>query len=230
VKLVLFDIDGTLLLSDGAGRRAIHRALNEVFGTTGPTDYFFDGKTDPQIVRELMRLAGHGNEHIDARMERLFERYLELLHEELSDPSHHPYALPGVPELLDALESRAHVILGLLTGNLERGARAKLEAVGLNPARFRVGAYGSDHEDRPELPAIAAARTKRQLGIDVTGNAIVVIGDTPADLTCGKALGASAIGVATGRYTVEQLRRHDPIEVFRDLSDTDAVMRAIVGD
>jgi len=230
VKLVLFDIDGTLLLSDGAGRRAIHRALNEVFGTTGPTDYFFDGKTDPQIVRELMRLAGHGNEHIDARMERLFERYLELLREELSDPSHHPCALPGVPELLDALESRAHVILGLLTGNLEQGAWAKLEAVGLNPARFRVGAYGSDHEDRPELPAIAAARTKRQLGIDVTGNAIVVIGDTPADLTCGKALGASAIGVATGRYTVEQLRRHDPIEVFRDLSDTDAVMRAIVGD
>ena len=74
MKLVLFDIDGTLLLSDGAGRRAIHRALNEVFGTTGPTDYSFDGKTDPQIVRELMRLAGHGDEHIDARMERLFDR------------------------------------------------------------------------------------------------------------------------------------------------------------
>jgi len=229
VKLVLFDIDGTLLLSDGAGRRAIQRALNEVYGATGPADYFFDGKTDPQIVRELMRLAGHGDDHIDARMERLFDRYLELLQEELRDPSHHPYTLPGVPELLDALETRAQVILGLLTGNLELGARAKLHAVGLDPARFRVGAYGSDHEERPELPAIAAERTKRQLGIDVTGDAIVVIGDTPADLTCGKALGAGAIGVATGRYTVEQLRRHNPIEVFQDLSNTDAVMRAIVG-
>jgi len=230
VKLVLFDIDGTLLLSDGAGRRAINRALREVFGTSGPSDYFFDGKTDPQIVRELMRLAGHGDEHIDARMERLLERYLELLREELNDPTHHPYALPGVPDLLDALDRRANVILGLLTGNLEQGARAKLEAVGLDPARFRVGAYGSDHEKRPELPAIAAARTKRRLGIDVTGDAIVVIGDTPADLTCGRALGASAIGVATGRYTVEQLRQHDPLEVFQDLSATDAVMRAIVGD
>jgi len=230
VKLVLFDIDGTLLLSDGAGRRAINRALREVFGTTGPPDYYFDGKTDPQIVRELMRLAGHGDEHIDARMERLLERYLELLREELDDPTHHPYARPGVPVLLDALERRTNVILGLLTGNLEQGAKAKLEAVGLDPARFRVGAYGSDHEQRPELPAIAAARTKLHLGIDVTGNAIVVIGDTPADLTCGKALGASAIGVATGRYTVEQLRRHDPLDVFQDLSDTDAVMRAIVGD
>ena len=201
-----------------------------MFGTTGPSDYFFDGKTDPQIVRELMRLAGHGDEHIDAHMERLLERYLELLREELNDPTHHPYALPGVPDLLDALDRRANVILGLLTGNLEQGARAKLEAVGLDPARFRVGAYGSDHEKRPELPAIAAARTKRRLGIDVTGDAIVVIGDTPADLTCGKALGASAIGVATGRYTVEQLRQHDPLDVFQDLSDTDAVMRAIVGD
>jgi phosphoglycolate phosphatase len=229
VKLVLFDIDGTLLLSDGAGRRAIQRALREVFGSTGPADYYFDGKTDPQIVRELMRLAGHGDDHIDARMATLLARYLELLRDELRSPVHHPYTLPGVPELLDALEARSHVILGLLTGNLAEGARAKLEAVGLDPTRFRVGAYGSDHEDRPELPAIAAERTRRELGIDVTGDAIVVIGDTPADLTCGKSLGASAIGVATGRYTVEQLRTHGPMAVFQDLSDTAAVTRAIVG-
>lgn len=229
MKLVLFDIDGTLLLSDGAGRRAIHRALHEVFGSTGPADYFFDGKTDPQIVRELMRLAGHGDDHIDARMTTLLARYLEILHEELRAPGYHPHALPGVPELLDALEARSHVILGSLTGNLAEGARAKLEAVGLDPGRFRVGAYGSDHEERPELPAIAAQRTSRELGIDVTGAAIVVIGDTPADLTCGTALGASAIGVATGRYSVEELRRHGPIAVFQDLSDTDAVTRAILG-
>jgi phosphoglycolate phosphatase-like HAD superfamily hydrolase len=229
VKLVLFDIDGTLLLSDGAGRRAIHRALREVFGSTGPADYLFDGKTDPQIVRELMRFAGHGDDHIDARMTTMLARYLEILREELRAPGYHPCALPGVPALLDALEARSHVILGLLTGNLMEGARAKLEAVGLDPNRFRVGAYGSDHEERPELPAIAAERTRRELGIDVTGEAIVVIGDTPADLTCGKALGASAIGVATGRYTVEELRRHGPVAVFQDLSDTDAVTRAIVG-
>jgi phosphoglycolate phosphatase-like HAD superfamily hydrolase len=229
VKLVLFDIDGTLLLSDGAGRRAIHRSLREVFGATGPTDYPFGGKTDPQIVRELMRLAGHQDEHIDARMERLLERYVEYLREELRSPAHTPYTLPGVPELLDALEAETNVVLGLLTGNLEQGAKAKLESVGLDPKRFRVGAYGSDHEQRPELPAIARERTRRQLGIDVRGDAIVVIGDTPADLTCGRSLGASAIGVATGQYSVEQLSELAPIAVFEDLSDTSAVTRAILG-
>jgi phosphoglycolate phosphatase len=229
VKLVLFDIDGTLLLSDGAGRRAIHRALREVFGSTGPADYYFDGKTDPQIVRELMRMAGHGDERIDADMQRLLARYLECLHEELSDPQHRPYTLPGVPQLLDALEARPDVILGLLTGNLEQGAKAKLEAVGIAPTRFRIGAFGSDHELRPELPAIARARTLRDLGVDVTGNAILVIGDTPADLTCGRSLGAQAIGVATGRYPVEELAKHEPLAVFADLSGTDAVMRVILG-
>jgi phosphoglycolate phosphatase len=228
MKLVLFDIDGTLLLSDGAGRRAIQRALVEVFGTTGPADYFFDGKTDPQIVRELMRLAGHHDERIDADMQRLLERYVECLHEELADPGHRAYTLPGVPQLLDALEERPEVILGLLTGNLERGARAKIDAVGLGFSRFRVGAFGSDHELRPELPAIARERTRRQLGVELTGDAIVVIGDTPADLTCGQSLGASAIGVATGRYSIEELSRHEPLAVFRDLSDTDAVQRAIL--
>jgi phosphoglycolate phosphatase-like HAD superfamily hydrolase len=228
MKLVLFDIDGTLLLSDGAGRRAIYRALREVFGATGPADYFFDGKTDPQIVRELMRMAGHGDEHIDARMELLLARYVEYLREELHAPGRRPYTLPGVPELLDELERTSNVLLGLLTGNLEQGAKAKLESVGINPQRFRVGAYGSDHEERPELPAIALARTKEMLGIEVGGTAIVVIGDTPADLTCGKALGANAIGVATGRYSVAELARHQPAAVFENLSDTPAVLRAIL--
>jgi phosphoglycolate phosphatase len=229
MKLVLFDIDGTLLLSDGAGRRAIQRALREVFGTTGPLDYHFDGKTDPQIVRELMRLAGRGDSYIDARMATLIERYVACLHEELRAPGHKAYTLPGVPQLLDALEKQQDVILGLLTGNVERGAKAKLQAVGLDPRRFRVGAYGSDHEHRHELPAIVRQRTKRELSVDVSGDAMIVIGDTPADLTCGKALGAGAIGVATGRYSVEQLAEHAPIAVFADLSDTAAVTRAILG-
>jgi phosphoglycolate phosphatase len=229
MKLVLFDIDGTLLLSDGAGKRAIHRALIEVFGSTGPKDYHFDGKTDPQIVRELMRLEGHRDERIDADMHRLLDRYVELLGDELRAPGKRAYSLPGVPALLDALEARDDVILGLLTGNLERGARAKLQAVGIDFGRFRVGAFGSDHEHRPELPAIARRRTLHELGIDVTGAAIVVIGDTPADVTCGRSLGASAIGVATGRYKVAELERYRPMAVFEDLSDTEAVMRTILG-
>lgn len=228
MKLVLFDIDGTLLLSDGAGRRAIHRALIEVYGTTGPSDYHFDGKTDKQIVRELMRMEGHGDERIDENMQRLFELYLRYLPAELEAPGHRAWLLPGVVPLLDALESRDDIILGLLTGNLEQGARAKLDAVGIAFDRFRIGAFGSDHEHRPQLPAIARARTREQLGIDIRGERMVVIGDTPADLTCGRELGAAAIGVATGRYSVEQLRALQPAAVFEDLTDTDAVVRAIV--
>jgi phosphoglycolate phosphatase len=228
VKLVLFDIDGTLLWSDGAGRRAIHRALREVFGSIGPSDYWFDGKTDPQIVRELMRHSGHADERIDADMQRLLDRYVECLHEELNAPDHHPRPLPGVAALLDTLESREDAILGLLTGNIERGAHAKLQAVGLDPVRFRIGAFGSDHELRPQLPAVARERTRRELGIDMAGSAIVVIGDTPADLTCGASLGARAIGVATGRYPVAELEKHSPFAVFNDLTDTERVTRAIM--
>lgn len=229
MKLVLFDIDGTLLRSDGAGRRAINRALQETYGAVGPQSYRFDGKTDPQIVRELMRMEGHEDHHIDARMQALFDRYLSYLRDELRDPAHPPRALPGVHELLDALEAHNAVILGLLTGNLREGARAKLEAVGIDFDRFRVGAYGSDHEHRPELPAIARTRTREDLGIDISGASMVVIGDTPADLSCGTSIGARAIGVATGSYTVADLLDHEPrATVFPDLSQTDAVIRAIL--
>jgi phosphoglycolate phosphatase len=228
MKLVLFDIDGTILAGGGAGKRAVTRALVEVFGTAGPTDHRFDGKTDPQIVRELMRLEGHGDPHIDERMPRLLERYLDYLHDELERPPH-ARLLPGIRELLDALEPRPDVVLGLLTGNLATGARAKLAAVGLDPDRFRVGAYGSDHELRGELPALAQRRARDHLGVDIPGRDVVVIGDTPNDLECGRAIGARAIGVATGHYTVEQLLAHAPAAVFADLSDTAAVVDVIVG-
>jgi phosphoglycolate phosphatase-like HAD superfamily hydrolase len=227
--LVLFDIDGTLLRSDGAGRRAIHHALIEVFGDVGPRDHWFDGKTDPQIVRELMHHVGHGDEHIDAQMQRVFELYASRLPDELRDPEHLPHVMPGVMPLLDALESLDEIVLGLLTGNVSAGAAAKLQAVGIAPERFVVGAYGSDHEMRPELPAIAQQRAEMLTGRKIPGNHVVVIGDTPADVTCGRALGARAIGVATGRYSTHELRSHGAYAVFDDLSDTAAVVNAVLG-
>ena len=133
----------------------------------------------------------------------------------------------GVLELLDALEARPDRTLGLLTGNIEVGARAKLRAAGIDPSRFTVCAFGSDHEVRGELPAVAQRRAKEQLGLHVGGDALVIIGDTPADIDCTRAIGARAIGVATGRYSVEELAKHDPVAVFPNLCDTDAVMRAI---
>lgn len=227
--LVLFDIDGTLLWSDGAGRRAIHSALIEVFGAIGPRDHWFDGKTDPQIVRELMRHVGHGDEHIDAQMSRVFDLYAQRLVHELRDPEHVPRPMPGVMPLLETLESRDDIVLGLLTGNIPEGAAAKLRAVGIAPTRFQVGAYGSDHEQRPELPAIAQRRARDVTGYDIPGERVVVIGDTPADVTCGRALGARAIGVATGRYSTAELASFGAYAVFEDLTDTEAVLGAILG-
>lgn len=228
MKLVLFDIDGTILLTDGAGKRAIHRALIEVFGGTGPEDHRFDGKTDPQIVRELMRHEGHGDDHIDRHMSPLLDRYVAYLQEELEAGASGVRVMPGVCDLLDALEERDDVVLGLLTGNLEAGARAKLSSAGIDPDRFEIGAYGSDHELRGELPAVAQRRAREELGLEIPGVDVVVIGDTPADLHCGRGIGARAIGVATGSYSVDELAKHEPVAVFEDLSDTTRVVTAIL--
>ena len=227
--VVLFDIDGTILWSDGAGRRAVHTVLEEVFGSSGPANHRFDGKTDKQIVRELMNLAGHSDDHIDERMERVMDRYLEQLREELRHPDHPPQRFGGVVELLDALEARDDVVLGLLTGNLEAGAHEKLRVVGIDPTRFKINAYGSDAEHRPDLPPVARERARALLGAALPGERFVVIGDTPNDMTCGRGIGARAIGVATGRYTTAELAAHGAWAVFENLHDTAAVVRAIVG-
>jgi phosphoglycolate phosphatase len=229
MKVVLFDIDGTILWTDGAGRRAVYRALEEIYGTDIPTGLEFDGKTDPQIVRELMQSAGLHEERIHAQLDAAIQRYVSHLAVELSADNHHGKTYPGIAELLDALEERDDVLLGLLTGNVREGALAKLSAVGLAHHRFRVGAFGSDHAARPELPAIAKRRAEELLGVPVRGSDVVVIGDTPADMQCGLGIGARAIGVATGRYSVEALQACKPAAVFQDLSDTQAVLRAILG-
>ena len=227
--LVLFDIDGTILHSGGAGRRAVHRAVEEIFGARPPEHHEFDGKTDPQIVRELMLRVGITAQAIQQRLPRTLARYVDLLGTELGDANHGGEVYPGVVPLLDALEQRDDVLLGLLTGNVRDGARTKLRAVGIDPDRFLVGAFGSDHADRPELPAIARARAEELLGSPVSGRDVVVIGDTPADMGCGRGIGARAIGVATGRYSADELRACGAVAVFEDLTDTAAVMRAIIG-
>lgn len=226
-KLILFDIDGTILWSDGAGRRAMTAALMHVFGGCGPEDYRYDGKTDKQIVRDLMRAAGHADALIDERMEPLVERYLTNLEDGLAEGMH-THVFEGVPELLDAVDARDDMVLGLLTGNLRAGAALKLRFAGVDFTRFRVGAFGSDHHHRPELPAIAQRRAREELGLDVPGSGIILIGDTPADIECGRSIGARTIAVATGRYSVDELTRHEPLAVFPTLADTDAVMQVIL--
>jgi phosphoglycolate phosphatase-like HAD superfamily hydrolase len=228
MKLVLFDIDGTLLSSEGMGRASMQHALDEVFGSPGNPTYRYDGKTDRQIVREVMRLEGHSDAHIDSRMEKLMELYVEGLRAGAKSGKFNVQPLAGVPEILDALEARDDVVLGLLTGNIAPGARIKLSAAGIDPDRFRVNAFGSDHENRPELPGIAQRRASEVLGLSIAGDRLVVIGDTPADIECGRSLGARSIGVASGHYTVEQLKLHNPYAALPSLADTQQALEAIM--
>ncbi len=227
MKLVLFDIDGTILWTSGAGRRAMEAALHSHFGHTGAPGYRYDGKTDMQIVREAMRDCGVDDATIDAKVESVLAEYLENLVVELAAPHTQMRRYDGVLELLDALDAREDRVVGLLTGNLVEGAAHKLRAVGVAPERFRLGAYGSDHEHRHELPGIAVRRARDDHGLEVEGHRVIIIGDTPADIHCGRGIGARAIAVATGHYTMNDLREHEPAAVFEDLRDTRAVMRAI---
>jgi len=162
------------------------------------------------------------------RIGAVCDRYADLLESELQRPSARVEVMPGVMELLDRLEQEPRAVLGLLTGNLARGAALKLRAGGIDPDRFVIGAYGSDHAHRPALPPIAASRAERVLGRVPRGHEVVIIGDTPADVACGASLGARALAVATGGYTVEQLMACGPYAAFSDLTDTDAVVSAIL--
>lgn len=226
-RLILFDIDGTLLSADGAGSRAVHDAMTEVYGTTGSIPgYSFGGRTDPQIARELLGSAGWSREAVEERLPALWRIYVANLEREIAGATVTP--LPGIPALLDRIERQGgEMTLGLLTGNLEAGARIKVEAAGIDFGRFAVGAYGSDHADRPELPAIAVERARERTGIGYVGKEIVIIGDTPFDIRCGERLGVRTVAVATGSHPAEELAEHGPDHLFRDLSDTDAVWRAL---
>jgi phosphoglycolate phosphatase len=227
MRLVLFDIDGTLLSASGAGRRAMHQALLDVYGTAGPIDrYDFHGKTDPIIVRDLLAVAGLAPADIGAGESAFYDCYLEHLEREIGDGLR-VTLYPGVARLVEALAGHDGCLVGLLTGNIEGGARLKLRSTGLWP-RFRVGAYGSDEADRTRLPAVAARRAESLVGRPFQGADLVIIGDTPLDVACARAFGAACVGVATGRHTVADLRACTPEHVFADLSETAAVLAAIL--
>ncbi|HYH83579.1 MAG TPA: HAD hydrolase-like protein, partial [Longimicrobium sp.] len=172
------------------------------------------------------REAGIPDAEIDSGLPALWFRYTEYLHREIRELRVH--ALPGVAALLDRVEGAGpEVVLGLLTGNIREGARIKVEAARLGFARFRVGAFGSDHAERPALPAIAVERARRETGIAFSGKEIVIIGDTPRDVACGAHLGVRTIATATGHHPVDELAACGADHTFADLSDLEAVWRVI---
>jgi phosphoglycolate phosphatase-like HAD superfamily hydrolase len=226
-RLVLFDIDGTLVSAGGVSSRALEAALVETFGTAGPAaGYDYSGKTDPQIVRELMRGAGLDDPAIEEGRPLALERYRRRLAESLRPED--VRAKPGVLALLEALEREPGVRLGLLTGNLEPCARLKLEPIGANPF-FAFGAYGSDDEDRYRLPPVALVRAREATGIAFEGRDTVIVGDSVHDVRCGRGVGVRAVAVATGKTSPATLAEAAPDALVSDFSDTAAGLRAILG-
>src|SRR5690606_8407150 len=184
--------------------------------------------TDPQIAHDLLRAAGVDEDRILEGLEGVWEHYLAAFARDCRRECVEVF--PGVHPLLDRLEAEPErAVLGLLTGNVREGARLKLEAAGIGFGRFRVGAFGSDHAERTELPALAVHRAEALLGRRFSGKEIVIIGDTPLDIACGAHLGVRTIAVATGTYTEAELAACGPDHLFPSLADTAAVWRAIFG-
>lgn len=229
MRLLLFDVDGTLIRSNQAGRLALGAALEELFGTAGPIEtYKMGGKTDARIVLELLTAAGVPQRDIEQKMPDVFTCMAS--HARRIYPERGIAPCAGVPELFVQLAGRDDVLLGLLTGNSYSTTPLKLEAAGIELAQFRVGVYGSDDLDRNRLPALALQRAVELTGRPWTGENAVIIGDTPADILCARAGKATAVAVASGWHASETLAQYHPDFLFEDLSDTGAVLAALLGE
>lgn len=225
MRLVLFDIDGTLILSGGAGMRAFYRSMRLVFDIAVDREVIRpDGKTDPLIAREILAHFGQEDRWNEESRHRLFSSYLICLDDEMKKAraGGSIRILPGVTDLLETLADMPDVALGLVTGNLEEGARIKLENAGL-AQYFRYGGYGSDSEDRTTLIRIGIQRGSQLVAPSLADRAFV-IGDTPLDVIHGHAAGASVIAVASAKYSVDDLRIHSPDLLLSDLTPVDSIL------
>ncbi len=224
IRLVLFDIDGTLIASGGAGVRAFAAAAEHGFQRPGVTrGLTFAGRTDTSLVRELF--LGLGIEASPANIAHFLDTYLHWLERFLHElPGR---VLPGVHDALATLRALPEPpVLALLTGNIRRGAELKLRRYALWD-EFVLGAFADDHEDRNQIAALARRRGIEHLGRELEGSEILVVGDTPHDITCARHIGAPCLAVATGGFSVDQLRAHAPAWSVPDLAQVD--LRAICG-
>ncbi|HWB59802.1 MAG TPA: HAD family hydrolase [Chthoniobacteraceae bacterium] len=222
-KLVLFDIDGTLLTSGGAGERSLRLAVKDRFGSDDDLKGIeIAGRTDTGISRRIFEK--YGAEPTPANVTAFLDRYLHHLSTELGRSK--GTLLPGILELLRALKARPHVAVALLTGNIFRGAEIKLTHYGIWDF-FEFGAYADDHADRNQLGRFARARALEKHSVEFQPQDIYVIGDTPHDIDCGRAFGAKTVAIATGNFTRAQLISHDPDFLFDNLSDVPGVIATL---
>ena len=219
-RLLLFDIDGTLIHSGGAGVHALRSAFTERFGMADDLhDIEIAGMTDSGIVVSI--LNKHKIPATNENVSAFLDSYVHFLSLEL--PRRVGKLLPGVLELLEKLKSRPHLVLALLTGNVSRGAQLKLEHYGVWHF-FEFGAFADDHHDRNRLGTVARARAKEKHGRQFSASEIDVVGDTPRDIACGKAFGARTIAVATGTWSRDQLAKYQPDFLIDDLSDVEGII------
>ncbi len=232
-RLVLFDIDGTLLSAGRVARDSILQALEAAFGWRATEEHQdrgkwdFSGKTDPQIVRELV-VEDIGAERFEQGLPRALEQYLAELGRGLGQAPGVVIPKPGISPLLRRLAAEPGVTLGLLTGNLEAGARLKLAPPDYN-RYFPFGAFGSDSSDRYELPRVAVDRALAHTGRRFAGKSIVIVGDSVHDVACGRDLGVRSVGVATGLTSLDRLAAEKPDALLADFADTERALGAILG-
>jgi phosphoglycolate phosphatase-like HAD superfamily hydrolase len=218
--VILFDIDGTLIDSGGAGSRSLNLSFAELFSIGNAFQGIsMAGKTDTEIIKEGMQKHGISAE---SNFEVFISTYLEHLRKEIDNKRKH--VKPGIYELLEELTSLVDIELGLLTGNIESGARIKLEPFDLNKY-FPTGAFGSDDQDRNKLLPIALSRFEVRCRRKIRVNESVIVGDTPRDVQCAKIYGARSLGVATGPYSIDELKEAGADYVMKDLSSCETLSR-----